>query len=43
MTNIFSIVSDTKQIVITINAIWATGLMLILLVAFIYKFLICDE
>ena len=46
MTNIFSIVSDTKQIVITVNAIWATwatwatGLTLLLLGFLFYNFVI---
>ena len=40
MTNIFSIVSDTKQIVITVNAIWATGLILLMLGFLFYKIVI---
>jgi hypothetical protein len=45
MTNIISIVSDTKnvQIVITVNAIWATGLTLLLLGFLFYKFVICED
>lgn len=42
MTNIFSIVSDTKQVVITVNSIWATGLTIILLGFLFYKFIIKD-
>jgi hypothetical protein len=41
MTNIFSIVADQKQVIITVNSIWFTGIALIvggiLMYRFIYK------
>ena len=41
MTNIFSIVADQKQVIISMNSIWFTGIAIIvggiLMYRFIYK------
>lgn len=39
MTNIFSIVADQKQIIITVNSIWFTGIALIVAAFLMYRFL----
>ena len=39
MTNIFSIVADTKQVIITVNLIWLTGFVLIVAAFLMYRFL----
>jgi hypothetical protein len=39
MTNIFSIVADQKQVIITVNSIWFTGIALIVGVILMYRFI----
>lgn len=39
MTNIFSIVADQKQIIITVNSIWFIGFVLIVAAILMYRFL----
>ena len=40
MTNIFSIVADQKQVVISVNSIWFTGFAIIACGLVLYKFLV---
>jgi hypothetical protein len=39
MTNIFSIVADQKQVIISMNSIWFTGVALIVAAFLFYRFI----
>lgn len=40
MTNIFSIVADQKQVVISVSSIWFTGFVIIAFGLILYKILV---
>ena len=39
MTNIFSIVADQKQVIVSVNSIWFTGIALIVAAIIMYRFI----